>query len=68
MTDECRHQTTAYWPHKSGQLWFCFACGRLLIIKNNTVIAKKHLYNTDTVREMLIDKLGEWFGRGFTRE
>lgn len=60
MTDTCEHKTCL----KMGVgprflLELCVSCGQI-IVRVDQYKVKGQLYQTDDIRELLIDKVGQW--------
>lgn len=67
MTDDCIHRTTMRIKfikksRKDVTAFFCMSCGKLTLEIEGQKL-ETQLYSTDEIREFLIDKLGEWYGR-----
>jgi hypothetical protein len=61
MTDECEHITTiTYKIHNDlVECSLCLSCGKLRA-KTGFGTVETYIYETDEIREVLIDKIGEW--------
>lgn len=63
MTTRCEHMTTVELKKENNLFKLCLSCGKLMIFDENQEVYSTNLYKTDELREFLIDKLAEWWGK-----